>query len=268
MNTVDGRSQIGRVLGDAYREGAVRTASGGMRAVFPVGLSEPAGGALAGLVERHLVERSNGEWRSVGRSAGASDADVRTVETGFGLGLSALWMALGAERAGLGAWHRHTAIDPGQRHAEQMDGAAVCLCEDAGMWDRVALIEAPSEIALPALVGSGERFEIGFVDGAHWFENALIDIVMMCRLIVPGGLLVVDDQWMGSVRAATEYARLNLNVREIERGVAGTDRFAAFTVAAPDAGRAWDDWHPFECGAHQRRGSAAGAAVGVATRAG
>ena len=160
---------------------------------------------------------------------------------------------------GWGARHRHTAIDPGQRDAGQMDSAALCLCAEAGLAERIGLIESPSEIALPSLVGSGERFEIGFVDGAHWFENALIDIVMLCRLIVPGGLLVVDDQWMGSVRAATEYARLNLNVREIGREVVGTDRFAAFTVVARDHGRAWDDWHAFECGEHQRRGVAAGA---------
>ena len=82
-------------------------ASGRSLPVFPVGLTERAGLALVELVAEH--------------AAGAAGASYRTIETGFGLGLSGLCIASGVERAvargGRRIEHEHTAIDPGQRDA-------------------------------------------------------------------------------------------------------------------------------------------------------
>lgn len=229
------------------------TASGGSMPIFPIGLTEHAGRALVELVAEHAGEVG-------GARAVEGDAEYRTIETGFGLGLSGLCIAAGVELANecvgeCGARaieHRHTAIDPGQRNPALLDAVGLVLFERAGLLGGLHLIEEPSEQALPAMLGGGACYDLGFVDGAHWFENALIDIMMLARLIRPGGLLVVDDQWMGSVHAATGYARLNLNLEAIPARSAGAERFAAFRVLAADPSRAWDHWVPFECRGHRR----------------
>lgn len=217
---------------EAYATGQVPTASGGVTPIHPVGLSASAGRALRDLV---AVERP-----------------VRTIETGFGLGLSGLWMLEGAvSGAGLSTYGGHTAIDPGQPAGAYMDAAGLGLWTRAGVRDRLTLIPEPSEIALPRLVSQSARFDFAFIDGAHWFEHVLIDLTMLARLIPAGGLIVVDDVWMGGVRSAADYAARNLNVTP-EPAPKGGERFAVLRVTPPDPGRAWDAFTPFEVSQNRR----------------
>jgi Methyltransferase domain len=61
-------------------------------------------------------------------------------------------------------------------------------------------------------VTEDREFDFAFVDGDHRFESVLFDICFMARLVRPGGLIVVDDMWMPSIRTAVAYVEKNLGL--------------------------------------------------------
>ncbi len=201
-----------------YHRGKVLAANGGSLDIFPTGIIEPAGLVLRGLV--------------------AAEGATVTIETGFGLGLSTLFVV---EGAGIGA--RHTAIDPYQKSDWQ--DAGVRTITDAGLADRVELIREDSAIALPLLLAEGRTFELGFVDGGHHFEHVFLDIYYMTRLVRPGGLVIVDDLWMPAVQAAVAYARTNLGCAAESRPDPAAKRFAILRLPPAPPQRAWDHFIPF-----------------------
>lgn len=135
---------------------------------------------------------------------------VRTVETGFALGLSGVYIVRGALLGGAAA-PRHFAIDPLQ--SSKFKGAGRLLFEDAGLRSALTLDERGSEIVLPELLSSAcEPFDFAFVDGLHLFDSALIDLFYLARLVRPGGLIVVDDLWMRAVRGAVEFCVTNVGL--------------------------------------------------------
>jgi Methyltransferase domain len=99
-------------------------------------------------------------------------------------------------------------VDPYQR--ESWNGAGLRTLRDAGVDDRVEVIEEESQLALPRLLSERRGFDLAFVDGDHRFEGVFLDLYFMTRLVRPGGLIVVDDPWMPSVRTALAYVERNL----------------------------------------------------------
>ena len=196
---------------------------------------------------------------SVGRPAGEALRDVaiaegaaRTIEVGLALGISALFLCQAVlERGG-----RHVAIDPFQR--ESWNGAGLRALHDAGVEEVVEVIEEESQLALPRLVAEGRRFDFAFIDGDHRFEGVFLDLYYMTRLLEPGGLMVVDDVWMPSVRMAIAYVERNLGVslepdalpngfrwrrRGLGRGVPkGSGEMAALRLPGRRVERSWDDF--------------------------
>jgi predicted O-methyltransferase YrrM len=172
-------SDLARLIAEIYERGSVQSLD-----IFP-----------------HSVDRVTGEaLRDLAIAEGAD----RTIEVGLALGLSALFMcqAVG-ERAG-----RHVAIDPFQQ--ESWKGAGLRTLSEAGVADVVEVIEEESQLALPRLLAEGHRFDFAFIDGDHRFEGVFLDLYYMTRLVEPGGLVVVDDMWMPSVRMAVAYVERNL----------------------------------------------------------
>ncbi|MFI4896963.1 MAG: class I SAM-dependent methyltransferase [Phycisphaerales bacterium JB059] len=214
-----------------YAEGSVRMASGEAFEIFPAGIRE-----WPGLWLRDAIVREGAQ---------------RTIETGFGLGLSALFMIEGAieaaHRAGRPAHARHTAIDPGQR--DEFDSAGLLNIESAGASGRLELIEEDSLLALPRLIDAGRRFDLAFIDGQHNFDATLIDAVYLLRLLRPGGLLVIDDQWLAPVRSATDFVVRNLGV-SVERPdvPSAAKRFAVLRAPERPVERSWDHFVPFWTG--------------------
>ncbi|HVD59045.1 MAG TPA: class I SAM-dependent methyltransferase [Thermoleophilaceae bacterium] len=149
----------------------------------------------------HSIERRAGEaLRELAMAEGAA----RTIEIGLALGISALFLCQAVlERGG-----RHTAIDPFQE--ESWNGAGLRTLRDAGVRDVVDVVEEESQLALPRMVSEGREFDLGFVDGDHRFEGVFLDLYYMTRLLRPGGVVVVDDMWMPSVRVAVSYVERNL----------------------------------------------------------
>jgi hypothetical protein len=108
------------------------------------------------------------------------------------------------------------------------------------------------------MVSEGRAFDLGFVDGDHRFEGVFLDLYYMTRLVRPGGVVVVDDMWMPSVRVAVSYAERNLGAtlepdalpdgfrwrrRALGRGVrGGSGDMAVLRLPSERPKLRWDDF--------------------------
>lgn len=129
------------------------------------------------------------------------------VEVGLAYGSSAL--AIGEALLTVGAPDpRHIVIDPFQQQAFANVGWD--LLRDAGLDSIATLVEAPSSIALPQLVADGIVADAAFVDGSHRFHEVFVDLYFLRKVVRPGGLIVLDDDWTPSVRTAVRYYERNL----------------------------------------------------------
>jgi predicted O-methyltransferase YrrM len=173
----------------AYQRGELLRRDGAMQPIAPDGLSQFAAAALRDLAIAH----------------GA----VRTLETGLGLGLSTLALGEAVLRSGdIGA--QHTAIDP---YIDWTGYAGLDLVMGSAMQPIFRHYSEQSQLLLPRMIHEGEQFDFALVDGAHWFETALMDIYFIMLLLKPGGIAVVDDPWMPAIRLAINYASSNLGCR-------------------------------------------------------
>ncbi|MFI6762051.1 class I SAM-dependent methyltransferase [Micromonospora sp. NPDC050417] len=133
---------------------------------------------------------------------------VRTVvEVGLAYGSSAL--AVGEALLTVGSPHpRHVVIDPFQQQAFANVGWD--LLRSAGLDSITSLVAAPSSIALAELVTEGLVADAAFVDGSHRFHEVFVDLYYLRKIVRPGGLVVLDDDWTPSVRTAVRYYERNL----------------------------------------------------------
>jgi predicted O-methyltransferase YrrM len=189
------KARLSRFIADAYARGSVPDESGVQIALKP-----------------HSVTREQGE--ALMRLATAEGAE-RTIEVGLALGMSALYLCQAVQGRG----GRHVAIDPFQR--ESWNGAGRRTLRDAGVEDMVEVIEEESQLALPRLVRERREFGFAFIDGDHRFEGVFLDLYFMSRLVTPGGLVVVDDMWMPSVRLAVAYVERNLGLTLVADAIPG-----------------------------------------------
>ena len=209
--------------------------------------SVPASDGTAMSLAPHTIDRAAGEAL---RDLAIAEEAERTIEVGLGLGLSALYLCRAvSERAG-----HHVAIDPFQQ--ESWGGAGLRTLRDAGAEQIVEVIAEESQLALPRLVAHGSEFDFAFIDGDHRFEGVFLDLYYMTRLVRPGGLVVVDDLWMPSVRMAVAYVERNLGAtlepdalpngfrwrrRPLSRGVpGGSGEMAVLRLPGDRAAPAWD----------------------------
>lgn len=222
---LDARALQGRLAAfraAAYARGEVPCDDGAMP-IWPVGIQQPAADFLRDLVVREKA--------------------AAAVETGLGLGLSALAIAEGLLMGPRGGEARHVVLDP---MPHLVKGAGLRVLRDSGAGAIVEHQARDSTVGLPALLESGERFDFAYVDGAHWFEYVFIDLFNALRLVRPGGLVVVDDHWMPAVQTALAFFHANHGARlELFDPAGPGARFVG--VRAPEAPveRAWDHFAPF-----------------------
>ena len=103
-------------------------------------------------------------------------------------------------------------------------------------------IEELSAWALPQLERQGERFGLIFVDGYHRFDDVLLDVTAAIRLCRPGGVIVLHDLWLPSVRAVVAF--LAANRADLVRLPCRCPNLAAFACTGPDQ-RSWDHFVSF-----------------------
>ena len=164
------------------------------------------------------------------------------LEIGLGYGFSTQFLLAGLQQRGGG---RLVAIDPFQSLDWQGIGRrlAQATVVAAGA-DQLAFtcMEERSDWALPALERRGERFGLIFVDGYHRFDDVLLDVTLAARLCVPGGAIVLHDQWLPSVRAVVAF--LEANRADLVRVPCRCRNLVAFVCSGPDR-RRWDHFVPF-----------------------
>jgi predicted O-methyltransferase YrrM len=191
-----------------YATGSVEDADGRTRPAFPESLPRAHAEELARLA-RELGARS-------------------TLETGMAYGISTVAIASAGPNV------RHVAIDPNQRSAFGAIGLA--NAERAGVADRVRLIEARSDAALPRLVAEGLELDLALIDGMHLFDYTLVDFFHADRMLRVGGVVVLHDTWMPAVHQAAAFVLAN---RAYERLDAGDGAMWALRKKGEDD-RAWD----------------------------
>ena len=125
----------------------------------------------------------------------------RSLEVGFAYGFSTLWM-LDALRK-----HReaavHVAIDPFEKslwHGIGLNQVDKIRFEGKFKW-----IQDFSIHALSDLIRQGEKFDFIYIDGNHRFDDVIVDFYLCDQLARPGTLIVLDDMWMPSIRAASSF---------------------------------------------------------------
>lgn len=177
------------------------------------------------------------------------------VEIGLAYGSSALAIGEALVTVG-GSGARHVVIDPFQRSAFSNTGWD--LLRSAGLDAITELIEAPSSLVLPRLAGEGFVADAAFVDGSHRFHEVFVDLYFLRKLVRPGGLIVLDDNWAPSVRTAAHYYERNLDFTTVPDAFEGgsrqhvgndeTDVLVTRCVAyrVPEVSEpAFEDFHPF-----------------------
>jgi predicted O-methyltransferase YrrM len=136
-----------------------------------------------------------------------SESVETVVEVGLAYGSSAL--AIGEALATVDAPQpRHIVIDPFQELVFSNIGWD--LLRAAGLDPITDLMAVPSSFALPRLATEGVIADAAFVDGGHRFHEAFVDLFFLSRIVRPGGLVVLDDDWWPSVRSAVRYYEQNL----------------------------------------------------------
>ena len=136
----------------------------------------------------------------------------KTLEIGCAWGISSLFICQGIEAR---ENSQHTIIDPFQRI--QWDNVGINNLEKAG-FSNFQLIEEKSECALPGLLTKNqETFDFVFIDGWHTFDHTLVDLYYSLRLLKIGGVVVIDDVSMSSVRQAVDYVLQFENIELISR---------------------------------------------------
>jgi predicted O-methyltransferase YrrM len=77
-----------------------------------------------------------------------------------------------------------------------------------------------SETALPRFLALGRSFDLAFIDGNHRFEGVFLDLIYLGRLVRRGGVIVLDDYQLRSVKKAVRFCVANLGWALQEEGIA------------------------------------------------
>jgi predicted O-methyltransferase YrrM len=182
------RQQVQAVIDRLVREGtAIARSDGTSHDLFPVAISAEEGESL-----RNWVIREGATY---------------TIEVGLGYGISTLYICDGLLSTANAAVH-HVAIDPNQ--STRFADCGLQFLEDAGIRNIVEHHSEESQIVLPRLLSDARQFDLAFVDGNHRFDGALVDLVLLRRLVRPGGTVFVDDFQLPSVSRAVSFCVTNL----------------------------------------------------------
>jgi predicted O-methyltransferase YrrM len=181
--------QVRRVIERLVRDGtAVARSDGTLHDLFPVAASAAEGEALRWWVLR--------------------EGATQTLEIGLGYGISALHVCEGLLGNASEATARHVAIDPYQ--ARRFSDCGLQFLDEAGVAELVEHHAEESQIALPRLLGEGRSFDFAFVDGNHRFDGVFVDLYYLGRLVLPGGIIFLDDYQLPGIARAASFFVSNL----------------------------------------------------------
>ena len=90
-------------------------------------------------------------------------------------------------------------------------------------------------LVLSQLVSEGVHADAAFVDGSHRFHEVFVDLYFLRKIVRPGGVIVVDDDWAPSVRTAVRYYERNLGWMTLPEAFAGGTRWTIGREPAAEA---------------------------------
>jgi predicted O-methyltransferase YrrM len=187
--------QMNTLIDSIYTQKTVHDAEGHAHSAFPASILRTEGKTIYDLVRQTEAKR--------------------TLEIGLAFGLSTLFICQAHLDSGRPADQEcHTAFDPLQTSLWKSIG--LLNLERMGMRSLVRFFELSSHEVLPTLVQQQEQFDFILVDGAHLFDYVLIDFWFSNQLIKPGGLLMLHDLWMPSVRKLLTFILRNYQNYQIE----------------------------------------------------
>jgi len=159
-----------------------------------------------------------------------------SIEIGLAYGFSTVWL-LEALSGQEGA--RHIAIDP----FEEIEWAGIGLKQAELMESGVDFrwIGESSALALPALIREGVQADFVFIDSRHVFDETLVEFFLADKLLRVGGLLALDDQWMPSMQAVTNYILADRAYTRVPHPV----RNLCVLRKLGEDERSWDHFRPF-----------------------
>ena len=172
------------------------------------------------------------------------------VEVGLAYGRSAL--AIGEALVTVGAGRPlHLIIDPLQ--ATEWSNVGWELLRSAGLDTIARLVRQPSSMALSQLVAKGLVADAAFVDGSHRFHEVFVDLYFLRKIVRPGGIIVLDDHWWPSVRAAQHYYETNMGWQVLRGTLAGVSideatgrpRMQALRLPDPSFEPSFEQFQPF-----------------------
>jgi predicted O-methyltransferase YrrM len=123
----------------------------------------------------------------------------KTLETGFGLGLSAVSMITASGGT-------HVGIDPFQNN---YDSYGLKNIEKLGLKNHLEFYADYSHNILPRLLRENRSFDFIFIDGDHKFDGQFVDFYFSSLLIEPNGFIVLHDTWMRSTTYLVNYIKTN-----------------------------------------------------------
>jgi predicted O-methyltransferase YrrM len=194
------RSEVNPLITRIYRTGHVEDADGSAIDAFGPSVPYATGRLLYDLILREGLDS--------------------TLEVGMAYGLSTLFICQAHQDKNTG---RHTAIDPFQKEWKSI---GLLNVERAGLNDRFRFIPAPSSKALASLCESNERIDFAFIDGAHRFDQVLMDFHFIDQILKVAGFIAMDDLGMPSVRKVVSFILRNRSYEPV-------------AIASGDGGPVW-----------------------------
>jgi predicted O-methyltransferase YrrM len=124
----------------------------------------------------------------------------RCLEIGFAYGFSTVWI-LDALRLQDGS--EHIAVDPFEKTG--WHGIGLAQVERLSFGKRFKWVSDYSIHVLSDLIRNKERFDFIYIDGNHRFDDVLVDFYLSDQVLRAGGLIVLDDMWMNSVKRVASF---------------------------------------------------------------
>ena len=130
------------------------------------------------------------------------------LETGFKTGSTALYMAFGVAKEKGSV----TSICTDEPETAKI---GLSLLADLDCLQFHTLINKNSNTALPELFYSRKNFDLVYVDGWKTFDHLVMEIYFINQMLRKGGIIVLDDSYMPSVRKVILILLRYYNYKEI-----------------------------------------------------
>jgi predicted O-methyltransferase YrrM len=86
----------------------------------------------------------------------------------------------------------------------------------AGLGNYHDFVRQPDFISLPNFLQEGRRFDFAYVDGNHRFEDVMLAIIYLDKLLPVNGIIGFNDCALPSVNRALTYLKTHRKYRELQ----------------------------------------------------